>query len=101
MPKNEKSEKVIEDRLKEGTEKECGGMCIKLYSIFFTGLPDRMLLLPGGVIVFVELKSTGKPQSGRQRFVSKQIRKLGFLVLVIDTLADVELLLNDYKAGFI
>lgn len=97
MAKNTGSEKTIEDRLKEGVESECAGMCIKLYSVFFTGLPDRMLLFPGARIVFVELKSTGKKQSGRQQYVSKQLRALGFTVLVIDTLTDTEMLIDKYR----
>ena len=78
------SEKVLENRLYD-TVKKLGGLAIKIWCISFTGLPDRMLLMPGGKIWFVELKSTGKKPSKRQPFVIAQLRKLGFTVFVIDT----------------
>lgn len=89
MPKDISSEKVIEDYLRIRIENR-KGLCIKLYSSLFTGLPDRMCLLPGGRIFFVELKSTGKKQQARQKYVSKQLQKLGFNVVVIDTLEAVK-----------
>jgi len=48
--------------------------------------------MPGGRIWFVELKSPGKKQTPRQQIVSDQLRRLGFVVLVIDS----ETTLNDF-----
>lgn len=83
------SEKDIE-RLLVRKIKNNGGMCIKLISDYINGLPDRMCLLPGGRIVFVELKSTGQKPRKIQLYVHGVLRGLGFRVEVIDTLADVE-----------
>jgi hypothetical protein len=91
------SEKDIERALRKDVEKILRGLCIKIYSSFFTGLPDRMLLLPGGKLLFVELKSTGKHQTERQKYVKRQLEKLGFRVLVIDTLQAVKDLINALK----
>ena len=52
------SEKIIERKLVEAV-KEKGGLCIKLLSDYFTGLPDRLCLFPGQKAIFVELKTTG------------------------------------------
>lgn len=83
------SEKVIE-RLLVRKIKDNGGMCIKLISDYINGLPDRMCLLPGGRIVFVELKSTGQKPRKIQLYMHGVLRGLGFRVEVIDTLAGVE-----------
>lgn len=83
------SEKDIE-RLLVKKIKANGGMCIKLISDYINGLPDRMCLLPGGRIVFVELKSTGQKPRKIQLYMHSVLRKLGFRVEVIDTLAGVE-----------
>lgn len=78
------SEKNVEKRLC-ARAKQLGGLALKLLPWVFTGLPDRLILLPGGYIRFVETKTTFKKLSNRQKFVHPQLRKLGFVVEVIDT----------------
>ena len=82
------SEKVIERRLVE-LVKSKGGLCIKLLSDQMSGLPDRMCLLPGGQIIFAELKTTGKKPRKIQVFVHNRLRDLGFRVEVIDSTSGV------------
>lgn len=82
------SEKVIERKLVEAV-KEKGGICIKLLSDYFTGLPDRLCLFPGQKAIFVELKTTGEKPRKIQIFVHNKLRALGFRVEVIDTLKKV------------
>jgi hypothetical protein len=77
------NEKLIERKLREGVKKR-GGLAVKFTSPFFTGMPDRFILTPGGRIRFAELKSTGKQLSERQEVVKKQLEDLGFSVAVID-----------------
>ena len=78
------SEKLLERKLKKGVEK-LGGQSIKLLSTHLTGLPDRLCLLPGGVLFFAEIKTTKKAAKKIQLLVHSQLRKLGFKVHVIDT----------------
>jgi hypothetical protein len=78
------SEKAIERALAAAV-KERLGLCIKLTSPQFTGLPDRICLMPGGRVVFCELKSSGQKPTARQLFVHGQLRQLGFKVFVIDS----------------
>lgn len=84
MKKEETSEKVFERTLSKYVDDQ-GGMAVKLLSQFIKGLPDRMYLLHGGVVVFVEFKSTGKRPTKIQEYIHKRIQDLGFPVLVVDS----------------
>lgn len=83
-------EEVVEDELVEGVE-ALGGWCWKLRMPWFTGVPDRLVLLPGGRVRFVELK---RPKGGklftRQTIVHGQLRKMGFYVLTLYTVEAVQ-----------
>lgn len=92
---NKGSEKVIERRLVEAV-KQRGGLCIKLLCDQFLGLPDRMCLLPEGVIIFVEVKTTGCKPRKIQSFVHSQLRALGFAVEIIDRIEDINTIINRY-----
>ena len=72
-------ERDIEEHLRLSV-KNLGGLCLKLVCPGFTGVPDRMILLKGGVIAFVELKRPGQRERQRQAFVQHRLRKLGFPV---------------------
>lgn len=72
-------ENEIERRLRDGV-KGMGGLCLKLACPGFTGVPDRMILLPGGVIAFAELKRPGQRERKRQAYVQYKLRHLGFMV---------------------
>lgn len=89
MKKDETSEKVFERELSKFVE-ESGGMAVKLLSQFIKGLPDRMYLLHGGVVVFVEFKSTGKKPTKIQSYIHAKIQVLGFPVLVVDSVESYE-----------
>lgn len=84
MKKDETSEKVFERTLSKYVDDQ-GGMAVKLLSQFIKGLPDRMYLLQGGIVVFVEFKSTGKRPTKIQEYIHKRIQDLGFPVLVVDS----------------
>lgn len=88
------SEKLLERLLREGVEK-MKGLCIKLLAFHFTGLPDRLILLPGARIAFAETKTTGEKLRPRQLYVKKQLEALGFKVYVIDTKEALNFCLND------
>ena len=56
----------------------CGAVCLKFVSPGYTGVPDRIILLPGGRVIFVELNQPGKVERERQRYVQSVLRRLGF-----------------------
>jgi len=70
-----------------------GGLCIKWVSESNRGVPDRICLLPNGIIRFVEVKSEGEEPSPLQQHVIKNLRNLGFIVEVLDTKAKVDFFL--------
>ena len=76
-------EKVIEDKLKKAV-KEKGGFCLKFVSPGFDGVPDRIILMPGGIMAFVELKAPGKKLRPLQERRKRQLESLGFSVFCID-----------------
>lgn len=68
-----KLESSIERQLKrtvEGLEDKI--MCLKFESPGMSGVPDRVILLPGGHTVFVELKQPGKHERARQEYVQQK-----------------------------
>ena len=56
MQIGKKSESAIEGRLRDRV-KLLGGRCLKFVSPGQNGVPDRIILLPGGRVVFAELKA--------------------------------------------
>lgn len=77
-------ERVIESRLRQEAKKR-GGMALKFVSPGMNGVPDRIVLLPGGKMAFVELKAPGKVPRVLQEKRIRQLRQLGFLVYVLDS----------------
>ena len=90
------SEKVLE-RYLCAEVKKVGGWAVKLLSGLVTGLPDRLILLPGGVVAFVEVKTTGKRASAIQAIRHKQLRALGFRVEVLDSKGGINNFINFYR----
>lgn len=76
-------EKTIEHKLTVAVKK-AGGIAVKFVSPSFDGMPDRLVLLPDGLIAFVELKAPGKRPRPLQEARHLLLRSLGFKVYVID-----------------
>lgn len=76
-------EKEIERRLVKET-KAIDGVCLKFTSPSLTGLPDRLVLLAGGKMGFVEVKRPGEKPRPLQVKRIEQLRALGFKVFVLD-----------------
>lgn len=72
-------EKEIEAYLAKRV-KELGGRSYKWVSPGNVGVPDRILVMPGGKTIFVELKQPGKKPTAVQRVVMKQLQDLGATV---------------------
>lgn len=74
----EAARKAVEDE---------GGLCLKWVCPGHTGVPDRMILFPGGVIAFVELKRPGAKvkAGGLQEWWREKLAGLGFSCCEIST----------------
>lgn len=69
--------------------KRAGGKAYKFTSPGNDGVPDRIVMLPGGRIVFVELKTDTGKLSRLQELQRRQIAELGQTVRVLHGLAEV------------
>lgn len=83
------------------TERHCrtlaqtiGGVLIKLSPVSMAGIPDRLLLMPGGIIVFIEFKSKGKYLEPLQRWWRDKLVAMGFRHAVCRTMDDFRALLD-------
>ncbi|WP_370222017.1 VRR-NUC domain-containing protein [Cytobacillus sp.] len=77
-------ERDIENYLRQQVKK-LKGIAYKFESPGNAGVPDRIVLLPGGRMQFIELKAPGKKPTPLQLSQHRKINKVGFSVLVIDS----------------
>lgn len=70
--------------------KERGGTPYKFTSPQRRGVPDRLCAMPGGVIVFVEVKAPGELPRDDQAREHQRLRDLGMRVLVLDSKLEVD-----------
>ena len=57
---------------------------MKLLSPGFDGVPDRIIIMPGGIMAFAELKAPRKKLRPLQERRKRQLESLGFSVFCID-----------------
>ena len=74
--------------------KELGGLALKLSPTGTAGLPDRLVLLPGQRIVFVEFKAPGKKPRPLQQKRINELQKLGFKAVCLDSYQKVDAFLE-------
>lgn len=78
----QKRERDVEAWLRKQVEK-LGGKAMKFVSPGNNGVPDRIAILPGGQVWFIELKKKGEEPTELQKWQHKQLRKLGCNVAVV------------------
>jgi hypothetical protein len=76
-------EKLLESKLRREVKK-MGGMAIKFVSPGHAGVADRIVIMPGGLIWFVELKSEGKKLSPLQKIFKTQMEDLKCRYWLVD-----------------
>jgi len=91
-------EKAIERKLTLMVKKQ-GGICLKFVSPGFDGVPDRIVLLPGGCMAFVEVKAPGKKPRALQVSRHTLLRKLGFRVYVLDNEEQIGGILDEIRTA--
>lgn len=91
-------EKQIEQKLVR-TIKNMGGIAPKLVCPGFDGMPDRIVLLPGGHMAFVEVKAPGKAPRPLQVARHEMLRRLGFKVYVLDGENEITKIVKEIGGG--
>ena len=87
-------EKGIEQKLVKGV-KAAGGIAPKFVSPGYDGMPDRLVILPGGRMAFVEVKAPGKKPRPLQISRHKMLKRLGCMVFVLDDVSGIEKILRE------
>ena len=87
-------ERTIEQKLAART-RAMGGIAPTFISPGFDGMPDRLVLLPGGRMGFVELKAPGRKPRALQLARHRLLRRLGFKVYVIDEINQIDSVLEE------
>lgn len=77
-------ESTVENNLVKKV-KAAGGTAYKFTSPGRKAVPDRLVLLPGGRVVFVECKAPGEQPRTDQVREHNRLRALGFKVVVLDS----------------
>lgn len=91
-------ESSVEGKLREGV-RALGGICYKWVSPGQDGVPDRIIVMPGGRLWFVELKKTDGVLSSIQRVQIERLKALGFSVRVLYGPEEVAGFLKELRHG--
>lgn len=78
--------------------KEQGGLALKLVSPGFNGMPDRLVIFPGGIIAFVEVKAPGKKPRALQLSRHRLLKQFGFRVYNLDKIDDIGGMIDEIRA---
>ena len=90
-------EKNTEQKL-VSTIKSMGGIAPKFVSPGYDGMPDRIVLVPGGHMAFVEVKAPGEKPRALQLARHELLRGLGFKVYVLDDAEQIGGILDEIKS---
>lgn len=90
-------EKQTEQKLVSAVKK-LGGIAPKFMSPGLDGIPERIVLLPGGHMAFVEVKAMGCKPRPLQLARHGMLRRLGFRVYVVDSLEQIGGILDEIRS---
>lgn len=94
LSRSPKSERFVEAKIRQAVTAR-GGLCLKFVSPGFAGVPDRLILLPGGRVGFVEVKRLGVKPRPLQMRRHQQLQALGFKVFTVDDPEKIRGVLDD------
>jgi hypothetical protein len=93
-------ERTVEQHLVHGLAK-IGVACEKFIPDHRRGMPDRIVLLPGGRVVWVELKTDGGSLSAIQLVRHHELTKAGQIVKVVWSIEEADNLIEEIKSGYL
>ena len=85
-------EKEVERKLKVSLER-IGCLVLKFVSPGNAGVPDRIVILPGGGVLFVELKRPGGKLRPLQRIWRLRLQRLGARYFKVENSRDIDAVL--------
>jgi hypothetical protein len=91
-------EAKIETYLVAGVQAR-GGWCAKVIDKGRRGCPDRECRFPEALLIYIETKCTDGVVKPWQKTYHADLHALGFTVLVLWTIGQVEKFLGDYDRG--
>ena len=94
MAKKRINERTVEAALVSAVAAR-GGKALKIFSPVSAGMPDRLVLLPGGRSAWVELKAPGCKPRPLQLITHDRLRALGQRVYVVDSLETIDSTLDE------
>lgn len=89
-------ESKVEEKLRTEAKRR-GGWAVKFTSPGLDGVPDRLVLFPGGRLAFVEVKAPGKKMRPLQERRADQLRALGFQVYCLDCMEKIGGILDEIQ----
>lgn len=92
------NEKFLEQKLMKRVATK-GGWALKLVCPGNSGVPDRLVLMPGGIAAFVEVKAPGEKPRALQLVQIRKLKQLGFPVFVLDEADQIETILEEVSYG--
>lgn len=91
-------ERTIEGKLVRRV-REMGGLCYKFVSPNNPGVPDRLVIMPGGKVIFVELKTESGRLSAMQKWQLDEMGRRGADVRVLKGLDEVLAFAEGLRGG--
>lgn len=87
----------MERTIEQALRRECrrrGWVALKFSAPGLIGLPDRLVLMPGGRVAFLEIKQHGGRVSRQQRFWIERLTALGVTARVVWSVEEAMEVLN-------
>lgn len=78
------------ERMLVSEVKKIGGRALKWVSPGNNGVPDRIVLLPNGRTVYVEMKAPGKPLQPLQKWWANKLKGMGHKHYLLDSEDDIK-----------
>lgn len=63
----------------------------------FNGMPDRLVIFPGGIIAFVEVKAPGKKPGALKLSRHRLLKRFGFRVYTLDNIDDIGGMIDEIR----
>lgn len=89
-------ESLLERRLVREIER-IGGLAPKWTSPGQRGVPDRIVILPGGRTVYVEMKAPGRTLGPLQEHWKRKLERLGHGYYKIDSVEDIDRFIQEVR----